>query len=71
MLDAFKSKFMRNLNLRYLLSNGQWSIVHVVTVKICSDIFGEGADYAVVIELDKHRADQVAKKFVRASLVSV
>ena len=28
------------------------------------DIFGEGADYAVVIELDKHRADQVAKKFV-------
>lgn len=28
------------------------------------DIFGQGHDYVVAIELDKHRADQVAKKFV-------
>ncbi len=28
------------------------------------DIFGQGQDFMVVIELDKHRADQVAKKFV-------
>jgi hypothetical protein len=28
------------------------------------DIFGQGSDFLVAIELDKHRADQVAKKFV-------
>lgn len=28
------------------------------------DIFGSNSDASVVIELDKHRADQVAKKFV-------
>lgn len=28
------------------------------------DIFGKGAGFVVVIELDKNRADQVAKKFV-------
>ena len=28
------------------------------------DIFGEGKGFVVAIELDKNRADQVAKKFV-------
>ncbi|MCE9544471.1 MAG: PD-(D/E)XK nuclease family protein [Planctomycetia bacterium] len=28
------------------------------------DIFGQGAEFVVVIELDKARADQVAKKFL-------
>jgi hypothetical protein len=28
------------------------------------DIFGKGKEFVVVIELDKYRADQVAKKFV-------
>jgi len=28
------------------------------------DIYGKGDDLAIAIELDKHRADQVAKKFV-------
>ncbi|EGR0923743.1 hypothetical protein EIB96_14030 [Vibrio parahaemolyticus] len=28
------------------------------------DIYGENEDFVVAIELDKHRADQVAKKFV-------
>jgi len=28
------------------------------------DIYGENDEFVVVIELDKHRADQVAKKFV-------
>jgi hypothetical protein len=28
------------------------------------DIFGQGDNFTVAIELDKHRADQVAKKFV-------
>lgn len=28
------------------------------------DVFGKGRDFSVVIEIDKYRADQVAKKFV-------
>jgi hypothetical protein len=28
------------------------------------DIFGQGENFVIAIELDKHRADQVAKKFV-------
>ena len=31
------------------------------------DIYGKGSNLCVVIELDKHRADQVAKKFVSRS----
>ena len=34
------------------------------TMKDSIDIFGSSDDLSVVIELDKHRADQVAKKFV-------
>jgi hypothetical protein len=34
------------------------------TNKDSIDIFGEGDEFVVVIELDKSRADQVAKKFV-------
>jgi hypothetical protein len=30
----------------------------------CVDVFGQGHDFVVAIELDKTRADQVAKKFV-------
>ncbi len=30
----------------------------------CIDIFGKGAGFVVVLELDASRADQVAKKFV-------
>lgn len=37
------------------------------TMKDSIDIFGSNEDFNVVIELDKHRADQVAKKFVSRS----
>jgi len=35
-----------------------------VDVKDSIDIFGIHDDFVVVIELDKHRADQVSKKFI-------
>ena len=33
------------------------------------DIFGQGEGFVVAIELDKHRADQVAKKFVSRTAI--
>lgn len=43
-----------------------WSVEHCPSPKNRDsiDIFGTGAGFVVVIELDKNRADQVAKKFV-------
>ena len=37
------------------------------TMKDSIDIFGNNENISVVIEIDKHRADQVAKKFVSRS----
>lgn len=53
-------------NLKITLNNIDWKIEHRpnTTVRDSIDIFGEGDEYVVVIELDKTRADQVAKKFV-------
>jgi hypothetical protein len=44
----------------------EWISEHRVSrnVNDSIDIFGQGQDFVVVIELDAHRADQVAKKFV-------
>jgi hypothetical protein len=44
----------------------QWSVEHCPspTNRDSIDIFGRGAGFVVVIELDKNRADQVANKFV-------
>ena len=46
--------------------NIEWSQEHhpCATSKDSIDIFGKKDGFAVVIELDKSRADQVAKKFV-------
>lgn len=43
-----------------------WSLEysHNHSTRDSIDIFGQGQDFMVAIELDKHRADQVAKKFV-------
>ncbi len=35
------------------------------------DIFGSNSDMCIVIELDKHRADQVAKKYVSRSALLI
>jgi hypothetical protein len=44
----------------------EWSVEHKPHEinKDSIDIFGKGHNFVVVIELDKYRADQVAKKFV-------
>jgi hypothetical protein len=44
----------------------EWSVEYCPSPKNRDsiDIFGKGAGFVVVIELDKSRADQVAKKFV-------
>jgi len=43
-----------------------WSVEHrpSATNRDSIDIFGQSSDFVVAIELDKNRADQVAKKFV-------
>ena len=43
-----------------------WSVEHCPSRinRDSIDIFGQGHDFVVAIELDKNRADQVAKKFV-------
>ena len=47
----------------------RWSLEYLPnpSAKDSIDIFGTGEQMSVVIELDKHRADQVAKKFVSRS----
>ena len=44
----------------------QWSTEHCPSPQNHDsiDIFGKGSGFVVVIELDKNRADQIAKKFV-------
>lgn len=44
----------------------RWTIEHIPSKdqRDSIDIYGESDDFVVAIELDKNRADQVAKKFV-------
>ena len=60
--------FQNNLRT-YLSENHQdidWQVEYKPNIdfKDSIDIFGIHADFVVVIELDKHRADQVSKKFI-------
>lgn len=51
----------------------KWELEHKpkANTKDAIDIFGAHESFVVVIELDKHRADQVAKKFIsRSALLS-
>lgn len=52
--------------LRNAIKKVQRSIEHCPspTNRDSIDIFGKGDEFVVVVELDKNRADQVAKKFV-------
>lgn len=52
--------------LKYSIQNVEWIIEFSPNLKNRDsiDIFGRGAGFVVVIEIDKPRADQVAKKFV-------
>ena len=57
------------LTLTHDVSELEWKQEYVPhsTMRDSIDIFGSNEDLNVVIELDKHRADQVAKKFVSRS----
>ncbi|MCM2359804.1 MAG: hypothetical protein NDI77_16755 [Geobacteraceae bacterium] len=52
--------------LRELMPDVEWRVEYCPSqhVRDSIDIFGKGNGFVVVIELDKNRADQVAKKFV-------
>lgn len=55
------------------LTEIRWELEHKPkpNTKDSIDIFGKSENFVVVIELDKHRADQVAKKFIsRCALLS-
>ena len=51
----------------------KWELEHQpkLNTKDAIDIFGKSENFVITIELDKHRADQVAKKFIsRSALLS-
>lgn len=62
------AKFQRDLcgRLKQDLPDTNWKTEHSPNAsrRDSIDIFGESQESVVAIELDKHRADQVAKKFV-------
>ncbi|MDQ7050611.1 MAG: hypothetical protein Q9M92_14200 [Enterobacterales bacterium] len=62
------SKFQQAVceSLAVSIPNGQWQMEHCPSSssRDSIDIFGRNESAVVAIELDKHRADQVAKKFV-------
>jgi hypothetical protein len=61
---SFQNRLLKLL--KELIPEINWFIEHCPSSenKDSIDIFGEGGEFVVVIELDKNRADQVAKKFV-------
>ena len=65
---AIVAKFQHDLcgRLKQDLSNTNWKTEHSPSEsrRDSIDIYGESHESVVAIELDKHRADQVAKKFV-------
>jgi hypothetical protein len=65
---AIVSEFQNHVKavLEHKMPEIKWSVEHRVSQhsRDSIDIFGQGQKFVVVIELDKHRADQVAKKFV-------
>ena len=68
-------KFQNDLyeNLSSKVAEIKWKIEYrpVNNARDTIDIFGTSKSFVVVIELDKHRADQVAKKFLsRSALLS-
>ncbi|MCA9358457.1 hypothetical protein KC902_04315 [Candidatus Kaiserbacteria bacterium] len=62
------ARFQKDLCVKLMqdIPETQWRTEYTPnsTSRDSIDIFGENEDSVVAIELDKHRADQVAKKFV-------
>jgi len=69
------AKFQNDLyeKLSFEVKEINWELEHKpkANAKDAIDIFGASESFIVAIELDKHRADQVAKKFIsRSALLS-
>jgi len=67
LVQAFQQALARSLAITF--PNIIWSLEYLPNQdgKEAIDILGKSAEVTVIIELDKHRADQVAKKFVSRS----
>jgi len=63
-VDRFQRELCNSLSVA--VSTVQWQIEYIPSTnqRDSIDIFGECSEAKIVIELDKHRVDQVAKKFV-------
>lgn len=63
-VSSFQTEVAKNLS--NTLQKVKWSTEYSPnkSSRDSVDIFGEGDHFVIVIELDKNRADQVAKKFV-------
>ncbi len=68
LIDAFQNRI--HINLEKILPNMNWRSPHTLTqerrdeVDIYGSLSSNNDEGAVIIELDKWRADQIAKKFV-------
>lgn len=68
-VDKFKNDLCHYLEQE--LPNLQWRTEFPSSklVRDSIDIFGERDDCCIIIEIDKHRADQVAKKYISRTAV--
>ncbi len=59
--------------LNQSISNASWQLEYSPNKlkRDAIDIYGKSNDQSVIIEIDKHRADQVAKKFVSRSALFI
>jgi hypothetical protein len=60
----FQQEVFDELKRKMTTINWELEYKPSATKRDAIDIYGENHSFAVAIELDKHRADQVAKKFV-------
>lgn len=64
MVSNFQQEVYQKLKISF--NHISWSLEHSPAIERSDaiDIYGKCKEFIVIIELDKHRADQVAKKFV-------
>jgi len=63
-IKKFQNDLYNSLKIKF--QTIYWELEHKpnINVRDAVDIFGKYNDISIIIELDKHRADQVAKKFI-------
>lgn len=70
-VDEFRNSLFSYLKLK--LENISWDIEcsPIENLRDTVDIIGVDSDMIIIIEIDKHRADQVAKKFISRTAIFV